>query len=399
MPSTRAAPPAQKAKTAKPAAKPATHAPTRSAPQSAAGSPAQLLQLQRQYGNRAAQQMLQRQPAGEATIQRAVGINDQASYKQPNEALGVTSDPTRADQLPEAELREQVTQLIRHAVLASDDFKVVINDTVAAVNAAVPGGCVNGDPTFQYVTKSLQGSIDKAQGRLEGGTVAEMNDVLRGTIKCKNTAALLKAQEFLAARATQLMSLTDIKVGSTQKKDGFLRPAGAMVGYGDIKFITPIIHAAFQHPIQEGDTGTPEFWMYAEIQLMTDDMNAKKMGAGGHTFYDVVREAKEIKHDTEHPPRESTWTIKPNENTGGPATKLLSEKHKADLARGLNVRELATVRAKLAELAQGKEIEMTKREYEGLLLAGELIYRKERVAGNIERQGMGAGGGPKPPKT
>ena len=63
------------------------------------------------------------------------------------------------------------------------------------------------------------------------------------------------------------------------------------------------------------------------------------------------------------------------------------------------MRELATVRAKLAELAQGKEIELTKQEYEGLMLAGELVYRKERVAGNIERQGMGAGGGPKPPKA
>ena len=140
MPSPRVAPHAQKTRPAKPAAKQTT--PAHSGPHAPSGSPAQLLQLQRQYGNRAAQQMLQRQPAGAPAIQRAVGINDQASYSQPNEALGVSSDPTRADQLPEAELRAQVTQLIQHAVLASDDFKVVINETVAAVNAAVPGGNV-----------------------------------------------------------------------------------------------------------------------------------------------------------------------------------------------------------------------------------------------------------------
>jgi hypothetical protein len=36
-----------------------------------------------------------------------------------------------------------------------------------------------------------------------------------------------------------------------------------------------------------------DYWMYAEIQLMTDEMNAKKMEGGGHTYYDVTREASQ----------------------------------------------------------------------------------------------------------
>jgi hypothetical protein len=51
---------------------------------------------------------------------------------------------------------------------------------------------------------------------------------------------------------------------------------------------------------------------------------------------------------------------------------------------------LVTLLPKLQDLREGWAIEMTKREYEGLVLAGELIYRKERVEGNIERQGVGA---------
>jgi hypothetical protein len=55
------------------------------------------------------------------------------------------------------------------------------------------------------------------------------------------------------------------------------------------------------------------------------------------------------------------------------------------------VAPLATLLVKLDELKRGQAIELTKAEYEGLVLAGELIYRKERVEGNIERQGLGAG--------
>ena len=80
MSSTRDSQLAQKPKTAKQAT------PDRSRTQPRPGSPAQLLQLQRQYGNRAVQRTIQREAAreradaqqllGQPTIQR-VGINDQ----------------------------------------------------------------------------------------------------------------------------------------------------------------------------------------------------------------------------------------------------------------------------------------------------------------------------------
>ena len=199
------------------------------------GSPAQVLQLQRQYGNQAVQRMIQRESAGDAVIQR-VGINDQESYEQPNDVLGVTTDPIDAAKTPEAERNAQVAQLISHADLASADFKRLINGAIEAVNKEIKGGCTNGDKDFKHVTKTLASAVDKAKGRMEGGSVAQMKDVLRGTIKCKNVAALTKAGEFLDARAAQLMSMTEIKVGGTQKKDAFQpdkrKGPGNMVGYG-----------------------------------------------------------------------------------------------------------------------------------------------------------------------
>src|SRR6185436_10294588 len=104
---------------------------------------------------------------------------------------------------------------------ASAEFKEVINEVVDYVNFLMPNSCENGDPTFQYVVKGLQSAVDKANGRMEEGeSVADMKDVLRGTVKFRSPEAMTKAQEFLDARATRLMSFTDIRVGSTQKKDG-----------------------------------------------------------------------------------------------------------------------------------------------------------------------------------
>ena len=73
MSSTRAAQPAQTPRTAKPAAKHATPA-TRSRTLARPGSPEQLLQLQRQYGNRAAQRLIQRAPAEQSQPAAAVGL-------------------------------------------------------------------------------------------------------------------------------------------------------------------------------------------------------------------------------------------------------------------------------------------------------------------------------------
>jgi hypothetical protein len=379
----QAAPKAQPAK----AAKQTTSTPARSP--ALPGSPAQLRQLQRQYGNQAVQPTTAQERTSAPTLQRA-GVNDQPSYSQPANVLGVTGDLKKAEDTPEAELRAQVTRLIDHAVIASTDFKALINGVVSYVNAAIPGGCVNGDPGFGHVTKGLQGSIEKAQGSMEGGTVADMKDVLRGTVKCRNNQAMRKAQEYLDARAARLMTLTEITVGGTQRKDGFevdkRKGPGGLVGYGDIKYLTPVIHWLFNKPVKGAPSVRADFWMYAEIQLMTDAMNAKKMEAGGHTFYDVTREAKKG-----GPAENPTWSIAPTANTGH-ATKDLLDNHLADLRRGVNAAPLATLLVKLRQLQQGGAIELTNREYEGLALAGELIYRKERVEGNFERQGIGAGG-------
>jgi hypothetical protein len=352
--------------------------------------------------------MIQREAAGEPAdvqqmpgppaIQR-VGINDQATYAQPNDVLGVSGDLKKTEETPDAELRAQVKQLIDHAVLASADFKALITGVVGSVNGQIPGGCVNGDPGFAHVTKGLQGAIEKAQGRMGGETAGQMKDVLRGTVKCKNAQALAKAQEYLEARAARLMALTEIKVGGTQKKDMFVpdkrkkESAGDMVGYGDIKYVTPVIHWLFNKPVAGQPSVRADFWMYAEIQLMTDEMNAKKMQAGGHTFYDLTREAKPTLSAAEQaasPAKDQTWRIAPTDNTGH-ATQELLDNHMADLQRGVNAAPLATLLVKMRQLQQGQPIELTKAEYEGLTLSAELIYRKERVEGNIERQGLGAG--------
>jgi len=388
MSPTRVLQPAQKAKTAKPAVKQAAPTPSHGGPHSLPGSPAQLMQLQRQYGNQAVQRMIQRESAGDGVIQR-VGINDQETYAQPNDVLGVTTDPIDAAKTPEAERNAQVTQLIKHADLASADFKRLINGAIAAVNAQIPGGCANGDKDFKHVTKTLSSAVDKAKGRMEGGSVAQMKDVLRGTIKCKNVAALTKAGEYLDARAAQLMSMTEIKVGGTQKKDAFApdkrKGPGNMVGYGDIKYLTPVIHWLFNKPVNGAPSVRAEYWMYAEIQLMTDEMNAKKMEGGGHTYYDITREVKEGVGKK----GEAVFRIEPTDNTDHAAFDLIHYRMK-DLERGVNVADLLTLVPKLQDLREGWAIEMTQREYDGLVLAGELIYRKQRVEGNIERQGVGA---------
>ena len=62
--------------------------------------------------------------------------------------------------------------------------------------------------------------------------------------------------------------------------------------------------------------------------------------------------------------------------------------HTADLQRGVNAAPLATLLAKLAQVGQGQPIVLTKAEFVVLTLSAELIYRKGRVEGNIERQGL-----------
>jgi hypothetical protein len=386
---TRDSQPAQKPKAAKSAVKQAAPAPDRGGAHALPGSPAQMVQLQRQYGNQAVQRLIQRETAGgPPAIQRA-GINDQQSYEQPNDVLGVTTDPIDAAKTPEAERNAQVTALISHAEGATADFKDLINGAIEAVNKDIRGGCMNGDKDFKHVTKTLSSAVDKARGRMEGGSVAQMKDVLRGTIKCKTVAAMTKAQQYLDARAAQLMSMTEIKVGGTQKKDGFQpdkrKGAGDMVGYGDIKYLMPVIHWAVNNPVNGEPSKRADYWMYAEIQLMTDAMNAKKMEGGGHTYYDITREVKEGVGKK----GEAVFRIEPTDNTDHAAFDLIHYRIK-DLERGVNKTELATLLPKLQDLREGWAIEMTKKEYEGLVLAGELIYRKERVEGNIERQGVGA---------
>ncbi len=384
MATTRATQSTRIAKAAKPAPT-TTPAPARPAPKS--GSPAQLLQLQRRYGNQAVQQSIQRQAAGAQAIQRA-GVNEQDSFSQPNDVLGMTTTPQTTNVTPAAELERQVNQLISHAVLASADFKELITEVVDYVNFQIPGGCTNGDPTFQHVTKELQSATDKAKGRMKGETVADMKDVLRGTIKCRSVQALTLAQEYLDDRAGRIMAFTQIGVGGTQRKDGFQpdkrKSPGDMVGYGDIKYLTPVIHWAFDQPLTQSNQ-SPGFWMYSEIQLMTDAMNKKKMEGGGHTFYDLTREAKEGVSDSGAP----IYRIPKTDNTKHAVEDLLAN-HDADLRRGLNLAQYATLLPKLHDLVAGQNIVLTKAEYEGLELAGELVYRRERVEGNVGRQGIGA---------
>jgi hypothetical protein len=50
-----------------------------------------------------------------------------------------------------------------------------------------------------------------------------------------------------------------------------------------------------------------------------------------------------------------------------------------------------TLVPKLIKLAMRQRIELTQQEVAGLELAGELIYRRERLEGNFMRQGIGAG--------
>jgi hypothetical protein len=158
-----------------------------------------------------------------------------------------------------------------------------------------------------------------------------------------------------------------------------------MVGYGDIKYLTPVIHWLFNKPVNGAPSVRADYWMYAEIQLMTDEMNAKKMEGGGHTYYDITREVKEGVGKKGEP----VFRIEPTDNTDHAAFDLIHYRIK-ELERGVNKSDLVTLLPKLQDLREGWAIEMTKREYEGLVLAGELIYRKERVEGNIERQGVGA---------
>src|SRR5258708_21856491 len=114
------------------------------------------------------------------------------------------------------------------------------------------------------------------------------------------------------------MGVTESKVGGTQKKDMFQpdkrkqEGAGDMVGYGDIKYITPVIHWLFNKPVAGAPSVRADFWMYAEIQLMTGEMNAKKMEAGGHTFYDLTREVKV----STSAGGDLSYRIAPTDNTG-----------------------------------------------------------------------------------
>src|SRR5690349_11034359 len=135
MPSPRLAQADRSPRTSKSADTTAARTPKRGGAQARPGSPAQMAQLQRQYGNRATQQMM---PTGAPTIQRAGGDD---AYKQPNQIMGVTSDPKLTKDTDRDELRSQVTRLIEHAQIASSDFKVMLTGIIDAVNAEIPGGC------------------------------------------------------------------------------------------------------------------------------------------------------------------------------------------------------------------------------------------------------------------
>tara|TARA_B110000967_G_C18885097_1_gene563503 strand:- start:126 stop:1283 length:1158 start_codon:yes stop_codon:yes gene_type:complete len=304
-----------------------------------------------------------------ATIKDAQTSED---MMQPNESLGVDSHELleETQEISPKDLVNQVNQLMRNAETAKDDFKNLINRILDKSGDKAQ----NGDPGFGHITKATQGAIDKAKGRMEGKTTAALNDVLRGSIICDDMETLNRVQKNLDDESLILFEQIGEK---TQKKNAFeksdRKSAGDMVGYGDIKYIMPVIH--YESP------GEPDFWMYSEIQVMSNAMKGKK-SEGGHSFYDITREAK-----LDESSGAAVYKITSTESSKKGASQLLGE-HLKILEKGVNTDTLTTLIPQLENLVSGQAIELSNKEYNELGFAGELIYVKERLEGNLIAQGV-----------
>jgi hypothetical protein len=291
---------------------------------------------------------------------------------QPNEALGVSKDDILEETqiLSDEDLKSQVNQLMINAANAKYAFKTMINRVLEKSGEKAK----NGDPGFEHANKATQGAIDKAKGRMEGKTTAALNDVLRGTIVCDDMETLNKVQKHLDKESLNLFEQIG---GKTQKKNAFeksvRKSAGDMVGYGDIKYIMPVVHYKSE--------GELDFWMYCEIQVMSNAMKDKK-GKGGHSFYDISREAKLDKSSGS-----AIYKINSTESSKSGADQLLN-KYPQLLQKGVNSATLTTLIPKLHALFSGQDIELSDKENNELGFAGELIYRKERLEGNLIAHGI-----------
>ncbi len=280
---------------------------------------------------------------------------------QPPSVMGVESesDLSVTETMSPEEIEKQVNELMKNAQIAAEDFKALITRVKDA------SGAENGDPTFEYVTKKTAGAITKAKKRMAGKTTAGLTDVVRGTLICNDMEIFDKVQKLLDKES---VSVYEIIGGKTQKKNGFAKRAGDMVGYGDMKYIMPIIHF--------NDSKKVDFWMYAEIQVMSKGMGEKKTG-GGHSFYDVMRMAK-LNGDT------GMYHIPITEDGSaqkGAAALIGDQIHL--LKKGVNPGTLETLIPKLKLLASGDPIDISKKEYDEMEFAGDVVYVKERLEGNL----------------
>jgi hypothetical protein len=289
---------------------------------------------------------------------------------QPNEALGVGKQEILQETqvISDKDLETQVNQLMKNAATAKDDFIKLIERVIDNSGDKAK----NGDPTFGHANKTTEGAIDKAKGRMQGKTTAALNDVLRGAIICDDMETLNKVQEYLDKESLIFFEITK---GKTQKKNAFeisdKKSAGDMVGYGDIKYIMPVVHY-----INKDISNEIDFWMYCEIQVMSNAMKDKKK-EGGHSFYDITREAKLDKSSGS-----DVYKITSNESSKSGANQLLN-KYPELLQKGVNIDTLSTLIPKLNSLISGQDIELSDKENNELAFSGELVYRKERLEGNL----------------
>jgi hypothetical protein len=336
--------------------------------QEMANNSARVIQLKAfQYMANNSQQS--KQVAQLATIEEAQTFSD---MMQPNETLGVSKDEVLEETqiLDVEDLESQVNQLMKNAAIAKDDFIVMMNRVIEKSGDKAK----NGDPGFGHANKATQGAIDKAKGRMTGKTTAALNDVLRGTIVCDDMETLNIVQKNLDKESLDLFEQIG---GKTQKKNAFekseRKTAGDMVGYGDIKYIMPVVHYKSE--------GQVDFWMYCEIQVMSSAMKEKK-AEGGHSFYDITRESK-VDKSTES----DIYKITSTESSKSGADQLLN-KYPELLQKGVNTDTLTSLIPKLHALISGQDIELSDRENNELGFAGELIYRKERLEGNLIAHGI-----------
>lgn len=323
-------------------------------------------------------------PKGEVIEEIATHIRQNASKKssmgegkQPSRVMGSKNNAhlKKTDALSDKEREKQVESLIKNAKRAKNNFKKLIND------AAGIKGAKNGDPGFKHVIKSMKSSRSKAKNRMKGKSVSDMKDALRGIIICENQDAIEAVREFLKTHVEKAFQENRPEI---VKKDGFVKDenqsAGGLVGYGDIKFIVPIRYG------KDKDG----FWMYAEIEVMTEGMHHVKEN-GGHHFYEILRAMKEENGTFKLTPNRSLKkaareilardekTLKQPKQTPG---KLKDPKSLKDL--GMTGETLSSFKGKLAQLRKGKEVTLTKKEYDLFLEATRLIYRMERLEGNLQ---------------